>query len=87
MHSYGVKNRSAEFNELHQKFQAEFKGTAIDEFRDAFQGQYVNYSTEEHYGRIISIVNSSGLGKSKLVYELGKEVSDVSVRARKNTLI
>ena len=61
-------------HDLHAKFQGEYKGTAVKELRDSLNHLHANYDGSVHYGRIVPIVNSSGLGKSKLVFELGKQV-------------
>src|SRR5258708_12373854 len=46
----------------------------VQQLCNSFKGLYVNYNSWVHYGCTIPIVNSSGLGKSKLIYELGKQV-------------
>ena len=69
-----MSNRIERLNNLHVKFQVEYRGTAVQELRDSLNRLDANYDGSVHYGRIIPIVNSSGLGKSKLVFELGKQV-------------
>ena len=67
-------NRISLFVTLHESFQAKFEGPTIRLLRNSLKGYYAEDDSNIYYDRVIPMVNSSGLGKSKLVYELGRQV-------------
>ncbi|PWN48313.1 hypothetical protein IE53DRAFT_370726 [Violaceomyces palustris] len=78
------------FNRLTSNFDSPYIGEGVDQFERKVIRVYSNLfenqdgSGKKHYGRIIPIVQSSGTGKSRLVYELRKRWPTQSVCFRRN---
>jgi hypothetical protein len=59
---------------LHQMFRQVYPGGSVHKFIDALKIYGVIYDRKRRFGRSISILQSSGTGKSRLVEEIGHEV-------------
>lgn len=57
-----------------EAWQQEYEGGALDNFLEAIEWYESNYQPKIHYGRTISILQSSGTGKSRLVDQLASVV-------------
>jgi hypothetical protein len=55
-------------------FHEPYQGGIADKFANALEIYRKMYDREKHFGRCISIVQSSCTGKSRLVQELGNRV-------------
>ncbi len=60
---------------LHAMFNQEYKGSTVKDFCDTLKEYNRFYDRNQHFGRFISIVQSSGTGKSRLVWELRHKVN------------
>jgi 6-phosphogluconate dehydrogenase (decarboxylating) len=59
---------------LSAAFNLKFRGSAVDSFLLALREYKEMYDSQFHYGRVISIVQSSATGKSRLVEALKDHV-------------
>ncbi|ETW80221.1 hypothetical protein HETIRDRAFT_475834 [Heterobasidion irregulare TC 32-1] len=64
---------------LDRAFHEEYRGGAVNDFFQALEEYESIYKRDIHYGKIISILQSSGTGKSRLVEELGSRIPTLSV--------
>ncbi|KZT20204.1 hypothetical protein NEOLEDRAFT_1182730 [Neolentinus lepideus HHB14362 ss-1] len=65
--------------QLQKAFSAPVQGNAVDNFVEALKAYDKMYRPEEHYGRSIAIVQSSGTGKSRLMKEVGTKFPAIVV--------
>jgi hypothetical protein len=66
--------RSQQAERLDQMFRQAYQGKAADDFRLGLDVYRKIYNPMVHFGRWISVLQSSGTGKSRLVKELGNLV-------------
>jgi putative ribosome biogenesis GTPase RsgA len=60
---------------LAEQFGRQYQGSGVETFMEALDGPYTKmYRESTHSGRIIPILQSSGVGKSRLVEELINKV-------------
>ena len=59
---------------LMDAFVREFRGNGLSWMEKGFQQYKGMYGLEEHYGRTIAVVQSSGTGKSRTMAEMAKKV-------------
>ena len=59
---------------LQQMFEQKYEGNAVESFIHGLDVYSDLYEPARHYGHCIALLQSSGTGKSRLVYELGKMV-------------
>ncbi|KAG6858465.1 hypothetical protein C0991_002672, partial [Blastosporella zonata] len=57
---------------LHDAFNNPFVGPGVSWLDEALNTYQAIYNESHHYGRAISILQSSGMGKSRAVAELAK---------------
>ena len=55
-------------------FFQKYQGNAVESFIDGLDVYSNIYDQKRHYGQCITLVQSSGTGKSRLIRELGKKV-------------
>jgi hypothetical protein len=75
---------AATMSSLQRQWDKEFKGNAIMALEQKIEKAEKVFSKAKYYGRIMSIIQSSGMGKSRLVDELGKETLSISFTLREN---
>jgi hypothetical protein len=71
---------------LHKSFLAKFRGGAVTKFAAALHTYERLYRDSENHGRTIVITQSSGTGKSRLMFELAKEVRSILFSSYLNDL-
>ena len=62
----------------------EFKGAALKSFRSYVQEQERKWSPEKYYVKTIPVIQSSGMGKSRLLSEFGKTTPSVYYTLRED---
>jgi len=72
-HEYEMAQR------LHHVFTRNHEGDAVDRFVQALDEYGKMYMVGKHYGKSIAILQSSGTGKSRLMYELAKKACNVAI--------
>ncbi|THG94313.1 hypothetical protein EW026_g7126, partial [Hermanssonia centrifuga] len=78
-----IEDPESRAKRLDISFREEYRGQAADQFLMALPKYEKMYSSDQHYGRTIVILQSSGTGKSRLVKELGEAIPTLSVCFRK----
>ena len=58
-------------------FNRDFRGNGLSWMEKGFQRYKEMYDLEQHYGRTIAMVQSSGTGKSRTMAEMAKNVRGV----------
>jgi hypothetical protein len=67
---------------LYEHWRDNFYGGSLNAFLENVSRYQSEWSTSKYYSRTISIVQSSGTGKSRLVDEIGKEFVSISFALR-----
>lgn len=60
---------------LAESFAQPYKGDTLQKFVDILEAYKSFYDDEQHYGRYITILQSSGSGKSRLMRDIRQRVS------------
>ncbi|KAG6846776.1 hypothetical protein H0H93_011951, partial [Arthromyces matolae] len=58
---------------MDKAFRADYVGCGVTWFEEAFRIYRDMYHHERHYGKVIPILQSNGMGKSRVIAEIGKD--------------
>jgi len=68
------QSREQQATRLHGMFRDHYKGVAHEDFIKGLDIYDQFYDPNIHFGRTIPLLQSSGTGKSRMMYEMGKKV-------------